>query len=842
MKKIFIFILVFLGLLFSVNSALNDSLVDYWKFDGGSLQSEIGKISSTNFGTTSTTGILGEGRLFTSASSQYLQLTNVNSSYDVTTFSYSYWVYFNTVSGNVPGIWKGKDIATRWYHWLYSGGFSTFETIGTTPSSLNKYGAFTTGNWYHIVLVVNSTSNMKYFYVNGVLSNSTSFTGSITPGTEALFIGKYSTNYLNGKVDEVGFWNRPLTSTEISELYNSGIGLTYPFSIASLTFSNISLTNNTYFNTSSIQINTTVLNSSTNGNVNQTYYLYYNNGTFINSTQYTTNNLNGTLNLTGLLDNTYKIYFYAKNNETNVTSLNYTFTIDVTLPVINNSIPNNISNYQFNGSWFSCSDNNLVSCNISINSQNKANGTNFNLTLNGNLSYTITAKDSVNNTQTSTGYLYVNPNQYFRVINNQTGSYLQNYTFGNYNSSGEYIIIPLYDLGIGTHTLQFNKTGYLPTNYTFTFNTSSALNTSFNVTPNMLYLKFSSSTTGIIVTEECVLTNDCSTFNNTQVFIQQYNLSHGYVKVQFNPASGAYQQVFSYYNDNDTYISEGLKIETPNLQQQLKITGSGSPLTSARVCSKSVGTNPMTSLTDWVTTYCEYTDAQGYVDLNIIGGNSYKFCVQKDGYTPECVIQYVPTNNADTYIIDLVPTSLNAGYNFIASTCPSLVTNDSSCQLNIITYRPYSEICVYYTTQTGNGSSCDSDSISKTYYYTVTNSSTPITFNITLDGETAKMIYHKFQNYSPVIEISWDTPAPRDGLSFKDRITSNWELMVVTYIIFIFVAVVIGFMAEKYFNGYGIYGAGVWFAVVAIEFPIFWIPAIIIGTYFIVERVMPLFT
>ena len=35
---------------------------------------------------------------------------------------------------------------------------------------------------------------------------------------------------MKGRIDEVGFWKRVLTSSERSLLYNGGVGLTYPFS------------------------------------------------------------------------------------------------------------------------------------------------------------------------------------------------------------------------------------------------------------------------------------------------------------------------------------------------------------------------------------------------------------------------------------------------------------------------------------------------------------------------------------------------------------------------------------------------------------------------------------
>jgi hypothetical protein len=52
-------------------------------------------------------------------------------------------------------------------------------------------------------------------------------------GTDGNFIGNYN-NYdsnwgFDGMIDEIGVWSRALTSGEVTQLYNSGAGLQYPF-------------------------------------------------------------------------------------------------------------------------------------------------------------------------------------------------------------------------------------------------------------------------------------------------------------------------------------------------------------------------------------------------------------------------------------------------------------------------------------------------------------------------------------------------------------------------------------------------------------------------------------
>ena len=92
-----------------------------------------------------------------------------------------------------------------------------------------------TGVWYHIVYTYDgnsgSTSGMN-IYVDGVKSTcavyGASLSGSII-NTNPICIGgaDNSAQALIGRVDEVGVWNRELTQTEVTALYNSGTGLFY---------------------------------------------------------------------------------------------------------------------------------------------------------------------------------------------------------------------------------------------------------------------------------------------------------------------------------------------------------------------------------------------------------------------------------------------------------------------------------------------------------------------------------------------------------------------------------------------------------------------------------------
>jgi hypothetical protein len=85
-------------------------------------------------------------------------------------------------------------------------------------------GGFIVGQWYHAAGVVNYTAGKKFLYVNGTLVSSAPAT---VPGNPRVIQTNLSSctacgpmQTLDGRMDEVRIWNRPLTATEIAANYN----------------------------------------------------------------------------------------------------------------------------------------------------------------------------------------------------------------------------------------------------------------------------------------------------------------------------------------------------------------------------------------------------------------------------------------------------------------------------------------------------------------------------------------------------------------------------------------------------------------------------------------------
>jgi hypothetical protein len=92
----------------------------------------------------------------------------------------------------------------------------------------------TDGTWIHIRAEYDGTNGtVKLFVNNSQVGTTTSFTAGevLLIADNDLYIGASNdlSRDFDGKIDEIGIWNKVLTSNEKTELYNSGNGLQYPF-------------------------------------------------------------------------------------------------------------------------------------------------------------------------------------------------------------------------------------------------------------------------------------------------------------------------------------------------------------------------------------------------------------------------------------------------------------------------------------------------------------------------------------------------------------------------------------------------------------------------------------
>jgi hypothetical protein len=161
-------------------------------------------------------------------------------------FSVSAWIYVSNLSGekyiisNVNG--NALDVNTGWCFgvfdnkvsfWVYPSTSTYTGWLTNTTLSLNT--------WHH-VSVTKKPSQSPLLYINGVLSSTSLYNNIMSnslnpvystttyPNTKAS-IGVYRYNngtsayaYWNGKIDALNVYQKELTQSEITELYNSGNG------------------------------------------------------------------------------------------------------------------------------------------------------------------------------------------------------------------------------------------------------------------------------------------------------------------------------------------------------------------------------------------------------------------------------------------------------------------------------------------------------------------------------------------------------------------------------------------------------------------------------------------
>ncbi len=204
---------------------LNSGLVGYWKFDEGSGASVTDFSGNNNTGTlvnsptwTDSLNCRLGGCLGFNGLNQYVQVNN-SPSLNPNNLTISVWAKSNTSTWNDYGFLVSKRNAYIIHpvQGTNSIGFYIYTTAWTSVSC----SAANITNWNLYTLTWNGTT--LSCYVNETMGYSNNPGGSINVSDgNNLTIGRDSTlsRYFNGFIDNVRIYNRALTATEVSRLYN----------------------------------------------------------------------------------------------------------------------------------------------------------------------------------------------------------------------------------------------------------------------------------------------------------------------------------------------------------------------------------------------------------------------------------------------------------------------------------------------------------------------------------------------------------------------------------------------------------------------------------------------
>ena len=217
------------------DTTITENLFSYFDFTYGSGLGNLINASHNLTGTysinTSKSG-LGDAMGFTHSQRVSIdntddilnQFNQVQSGEDM---SMCFWINPYDITGT-PRIMSKESGGDVWGIMQTAGGVQELFN-GGSPIASNVNA----DEWSFVCWTKNSTNNCMW---EAGEIDQCGVRGNPNAVTRAVFIGGNWDDFdYNGMVDEIGFWNISLNSSQISKLYNSGSGVLYPFSDGTIT-------------------------------------------------------------------------------------------------------------------------------------------------------------------------------------------------------------------------------------------------------------------------------------------------------------------------------------------------------------------------------------------------------------------------------------------------------------------------------------------------------------------------------------------------------------------------------------------------------------------------------
>ena len=211
-----------------------NGLIGYWSFDEGAGAAAFDRSTNGNNGVLMsspawTTGQVGGALNFVPANGSYVIVTNYPK--PTATMTVSAWVWANSrpAWASIAKNWTGAGLS---FHFgISDSGYLGLHLKDGTAGTPNAYEGtlFPTNSWQHVAYVCDG-ANIR-IYRNGAQVATTTYNGVIsTAGFQSFAIGAKqltsttADSVWDGRIDEVGMWNRSLDSNEIAAVYAAGAG------------------------------------------------------------------------------------------------------------------------------------------------------------------------------------------------------------------------------------------------------------------------------------------------------------------------------------------------------------------------------------------------------------------------------------------------------------------------------------------------------------------------------------------------------------------------------------------------------------------------------------------
>lgn len=208
------------------------NLISYYNLNGNSTDI-VGGRNGTDVAVSYslTNGRISQGAGFNGTTSQ---ITNTSTfSTIISDMSMSFWVNTSQVPSGFNQVFIKWQAASNAQFIAYLGSstanmtFLAIDSVGNTGAT--SAGSLSDGKWHHVVMT--KAANLLSIYVDGIFiasNGTTTFTGNYN-NLITYFGFDGGTRFFTGNLDEIGLWSRALSASEVTNLFNNGTGLAYPF-------------------------------------------------------------------------------------------------------------------------------------------------------------------------------------------------------------------------------------------------------------------------------------------------------------------------------------------------------------------------------------------------------------------------------------------------------------------------------------------------------------------------------------------------------------------------------------------------------------------------------------
>lgn len=209
-----------------------NGLIGYWPFNGNTLDESV----NSNNGNTGNSATLATDRLGNSDSAYEFDglddIITISQSTDTTLrlrddYSIAVWIYPETVKS--AAIFHASGSPQPPYRISVSGGGQyIFATVTNGSQNFLSSGSYPTNEWvFMTALVQNDTMKLM---VNDSIIGTMPISGTYNYSSTLALIGSQNAiaaNTFDGKIDDIRIYNRALSSSELTALYNEGLVSAY---------------------------------------------------------------------------------------------------------------------------------------------------------------------------------------------------------------------------------------------------------------------------------------------------------------------------------------------------------------------------------------------------------------------------------------------------------------------------------------------------------------------------------------------------------------------------------------------------------------------------------------